>query len=191
MRVLGIDPGTIVTGYGVVDGERGKLIYVCDGGIAPHPLGTDLKSVPTTQGSKGQVKILENEPSNPRTLEPSRSSVLARRLAIIFDSLHQLVRDCRPDVVAVEGIFHSRNPRSAIMLGHARGVVLLCATRAGLEVFEYSPMEVKKAVVGYGRATKDQVQRMVKTLLKMPTLPGPDASDALAVAICHIHHKGR
>jgi len=167
LRVLGIDPGTLVTGCGVIDGERGRLVYICDGGIATNKV----------QSSKFKIQNSKNP------------SVLPGRLAIIFDSLQQLIRDYRPDVVAVEDIFHSRNARSAMMLGHARGVALLCASQFGLGVFEYTPMEVKKAVVGYGRATKEQVQRMVKTLLKMPTLPAPDASDALAVAICHIHHN--
>ena len=91
----------------------------------------------------------------------------------------------------VEGIFHARNARSALVLGHARGVALLAASEAGLPVFEYAPAEVKRAVVGYGRAEKTQVQQMVKLLLSLDRAPEPhDAADALAIAICHVHAAG-
>jgi crossover junction endodeoxyribonuclease RuvC len=112
----------------------------------------------------------------------------ARRLALIHRELSELLRRCRPECVAVENLFHATNVRSALKLGHARGVAMLAAVEAGCELVEYTPAEVKRAVVGYGRAEKPQVQQMVKLLLGMPQVPAPhDAADALAVAICHLH----
>lgn len=153
MRVLGIDPGSHITGYGIVDSDKGKLFHVSDGSIVT--------------GSK-----------NP----------LALRLNAIFDSIQKVVGEFKPDDVVIEEIFYAKNARSAIMLGHARGVAILCAARHNLPVFEYSPMKIKQSVVGYGNATKEQVQKMIKALLKLDAVPKPDASDALAAAICHIHH---
>lgn len=99
-----------------------------------------------------------------------------------------MIAECRPDCVAVENIFYAKNVRSALKLGHARGVALLAASEAGLCVFEYAPTEIKRAVVGYGRAEKGQVQQMVTLLLGLESVPGPhDVSDALAVAICHLN----
>ena len=153
MRVLGIDPGSHITGYGVVDGDKGRLMHVCDGSIVT--------------GSK---------------------KPLASRLHSIFDSIQKVISEFKPDGVVIEEIFDGKSARSAIMLGHARGVAILCAGQHNLPVFEYSPMKIKQAVVGYGNATKEQVQKMVKALLKISSIPKPDASDALAAAICHIHH---
>ena len=111
-----------------------------------------------------------------------------QRLAIIHRQLSELLRSCRPECVAVENLFHANNVRSALKLGHARGVAMLAAIEAGCELVEYTPAEVKRAVVGYGRAEKPQVQQMVKLLLGMPQVPAPhDAADALAVALCHLH----
>lgn len=154
MRVLGIDPGSIVTGYGVVErGAGGKLLYVCDGAIcAPQGLG------------------------------------LPERLLAISTSLNEIIKEFSPEAVAVESLFFAKNVRSAIMLGHARGVALLSAAASGLAIHEYSPSSIKQAVTGYGAATKDQVQKMVCLLLKSPASAKRDASDALAAAICHINH---
>ena len=111
-----------------------------------------------------------------------------QRLARIHRELTALLASHRPDFVAVENLFHASNARSALKLGHARGVAILAAVEAGCEVVEYTPAEVKRAVVGYGRAEKQQVQRMVKLLLGLREAPSPyDAADALAVAICHVH----
>jgi crossover junction endodeoxyribonuclease RuvC len=111
-----------------------------------------------------------------------------QRLAIIHRQLTELLRECHPECVAVENLFHANNVRSALKLGHARGVAMLAAIEAGCELVEYTPAEVKRAVVGYGRAEKPQVQQMVKLLLGMPQVPAPhDAADALAVALCHLH----
>jgi crossover junction endodeoxyribonuclease RuvC len=110
------------------------------------------------------------------------------KLRRIHTGLTSLMRDCRPDCVAVENLFHANNVRSALKLGHARGVAILAAVEAGVTIVEYTPAEIKRAVVGYGRAEKHQVQAMVKLLLRLNALPAPhDAADALAVAICHIH----
>lgn len=112
-------------------------------------------------------------------------SPLPERLATIFRGLGQVIADYRPDEAGVENIFTARNTQSALKLGHARGVILLCAELNGLHICEYTPQQVKSAVVGYGRAEKEQVQDMVRRLLALPKKAQADASDALAVAICH------
>jgi crossover junction endodeoxyribonuclease RuvC len=110
------------------------------------------------------------------------------KLLRIHAGLATLLGECQPDCVAIENVFFASNARSALKLGHARGVAMLAAVEAGLPIVEYSPAEVKRAVVGYGRAEKHQVQQMVKLILGLATLPTPhDAADALAVAICHCH----
>jgi crossover junction endodeoxyribonuclease RuvC len=110
------------------------------------------------------------------------------RLARIHRELTALLASCRPDCVAIENLFHATNVRSALRLGHARGVAMLAAVEAGCPVVEYTPAEIKRAVVGYGRAEKHQVQQMIKLLLGLAKPPSPhDAADALAVAICHVH----
>jgi crossover junction endodeoxyribonuclease RuvC len=153
MRVLGIDPGTITSGYGIVAEEDHKLFYVASGGISPsakHPFPMRLKK--------------------------------------IYEELEKIIDKYKPHVVVVEDLFVSKNIRSALKLGHSRGVAILAAINAGLPVFEYAPLEVKQAVVGNGKAEKKQVQMMVKALLDLPKAPHPaDAADALAAAICHIH----
>jgi crossover junction endodeoxyribonuclease RuvC len=112
----------------------------------------------------------------------------AARLALIHDALAAQLRECRPAAVAIESLFHAVNVRSALKLGHARGVAMLAAVEAGVPVVEYSPSEIKRAVVGYGRAEKAQVQQMIKLLLGLDRAPSPhDAADALAVALCHVH----
>jgi crossover junction endodeoxyribonuclease RuvC len=152
-RVLGVDPGSEVTGYGVVDSSRSGHALVEFAGI--------------TAG---------------------RSRPFAERLLVVADKIEEVIARLTPDVCAVEGAFYASNVRSALKLGHVRGAVLVAAARAGLAVFEYSPLEVKAALVGYGRAEKSQVQEMVRILLGLQTAPAPhDASDALAVAICHAH----
>jgi crossover junction endodeoxyribonuclease RuvC len=153
VRIFGIDPGSIRTGYGCVetDGTRHRLV-TC--GVVRTPLG----------------------------------STLPDRLHAIHDGLTRLLRASAPQCVVIENVFHARNVRSALVLGHARGVAVLAAVEAGLPLVEYSPAEIKLAVVGYGRAEKSQVQQMVKMLLGLAAAPSPhDAADALAVAICHAH----
>jgi crossover junction endodeoxyribonuclease RuvC len=119
---------------------------------------------------------------------------LAQRLQLIYRELTRLIDVYRPAAVAVEQVFMARNPASALKLGHARGIALLAGINAGLPVAEYSALQVKSAVVGYGRAGKNQVQQMTRTLLNLPEIAQEDAADALAVAICHAHShhlKGR
>ena len=120
----------------------------------------------------------------------SSAASFSDKLLLIHCRLSDLLRECRPDCAAIESVFHSINVRSAWKLGHARGVAMLAAVEAGVPVMEYTPAEIKRAVVGYGRADKPQVQQMVKLLLKLPSVPTPhDAADALAVAICHLHSQ--
>lgn len=153
MRVLGVDPGTLTSGYGIVMEEDHKLFHVASGGISP-----------------------------------SAKQPFPKRLKKIYEELEKIISKFRPHVVVVEDLFVSKNIQSALKLGHARGVAILAAMNAGLPVFEYSPLEVKQAVVGTGKAEKKQVQLMVKALLELPKVPHPvDAADALAAAICHIH----
>jgi crossover junction endodeoxyribonuclease RuvC len=126
----------------------------------------------------GAIKLSPREP-------------LARRLSRIYEGLGALIEEHRPDEVAIEGIFYALNVKSALKLGQVRGVAMLSAASAGLEVAEYSPLTIKASVVGYGRAEKQQVQHMVMQLLGLAEPPEPmDASDALAIAICHLHTAG-
>lgn len=152
MRILGIDPGSRATGYGLIEQQGNHLRHLDNGAIF-------------TQSQ-----------------DP-----LAQRLQRIFQELNRLIDQYQPDAVAVEQVFLARNPASALKLGHARGVVLLAGINAGLPVAEYSALQVKSAVVGYGRAGKNQVQQMTRTLLNLPEIAQEDAADALAVAICHAH----
>lgn len=152
MLILGIDPGTRITGYGIIKKTGNRLLHVDNGGIFTR---ADMN--------------------------------LADRLKLIYDGLCQVIKEYAPAVVAVEQIFLAKNPLSALKLGHARGVALLAGVNHGLPVYEYSALQVKSAVVGYGKAEKIQVQQMVKALLKLPEIAQEDASDALAVAICHAH----
>ena len=123
----------------------------------------------------GAIKLSTHEP-------------LPRRLAIIFERLGIVIQEHRPDNVAIEDVFYAVNVKSALKLGQVRGVAMLAASSAGLDVTEYSPLSIKSAVVGYGRAEKPQVQHMVTRLLNLDRIPEPpDAADALAIAICHLH----
>lgn len=124
-------------------------------------------------------------------IDAGSAPTFAERLQLIFRGLTERLHQCRPDCVAIENVFAASNARSALKLGHARGVAMLAATECGLPVFEYSPAEVKRSAVGYGRAEKAQVQQMVTLLLGLDAVPRPhDAADALAVAICHLHQQG-
>ena len=157
MRIFGIDPGSVRTGYGCVetDGTRHRLV-TC-GALVPAP-----------------------------------GAAIPDRLRLIHDGLSDLIRAHAPQYVAIETLFHARNVRSALLLGHARGVAVLAAVEAGVPMAEYSPAEIKVAVTGYGRAEKSQLQHMIKLLLGLDSAPSPhDAADALAVAICHAHTSGR
>jgi crossover junction endodeoxyribonuclease RuvC len=157
MRILGIDPGSETTGYGLIESDGSRHTSIIFGAI--------------------------------RT---SSRRAFHERLLHIYTQLMDVL--CREQIqaVAVEGVFYAANVQAALKLGHARGIALLVAAQQGLPVFEYSPLEVKSAIVGYGRAEKSQVQMMVRHLLNLPETPAPDdAADALAVALCHAHRMGQ
>ena len=138
-----------------------------------------------SDGSRHRIVTSGAVCSPPRAAFPDK-------LLAIHGRLSALIHEHRPDCIAIENIFHAANVRSALKLGHARGVAMLAAVEAGVPVVEYTPAEIKRAVVGYGRAEKQQVQQMVKLLLGLPAPPSPhDAADALAVAICHLHSCGQ
>ena len=137
-----------------------------------------------TDGSRHRIVVCG-------AIAASSSAAFPDKLLQIHRRLAELLRECVPEAVAIENLFYAVNVRSALKLGHARGVAMLAAVEAGVPVVEYTPAEIKRAVVGYGRAEKPQVQQMVKLMLGLPTVPAPhDAADALAVAICHAHAAG-
>lgn len=155
MRVLGIDPGSRITGYGLVEQQGSRLVHLDNGAI-----------------------FTDKAPDFPG------------RLKLVFEGISSVINEYHPELVAVEDVFFSTNVRSALKLGQARGSAIAAAVHAGLPVFEYTALQVKKAVVGEGKAAKEQVQKMVKALLGLPEVAQADASDALAVAICHINSSG-
>ena len=151
--ILGIDPGSRITGYGVVSVARHRVTHIADGCIR-----------------------VADQP-------------LEQRLVSIFNRLDEVIQEYHPEEAAVEKVFMNRNPDSALKLGHARGVALLVACRAGLSVSEYAATRIKQALVGRGHADKTQVQHMVSALLDLKSNPQADAADALAAAICHAHMR--
>ncbi len=154
-RILGLDPGSRATGYGVIEKRGNQLEFISCGVIR------------TSQGSPFPQRMLE-----------------------IYDGITEVIVTHQPARAAVEDIFTAVNPRSALKLGHARGVLLLALMQHGLSIHEYSPRVVKQAVAGYGQATKAQVQQMVRVLLQLSATPSHDAADALAVALCYANHCG-
>lgn len=151
MIIIGIDPGTRITGYGILRVEGHHLEALDFGTIRPPPNATSSK-----------------------------------KYRIIFDAIEELLTKYQPDELAVEGQFMHKNAMSAMKLGMARAMALLAAERMGIPIFEYAPKKAKKAVVGHGSASKEQVQKMIQMLLKLEKLPTPeDAADALALALCH------
>ena len=156
MRVLGIDPGSETTGWGVVEGDGRRYRLVEYGTVMASP-----------------------------------RERFAARLLKVSEGLEAVIARLKPDACAVEEAFFAVNVKTALKLGQVRGVVLVAAERASLDIFEYSPRLIKQTVVGYGNAEKHQVQEMVRVLLSLASVPSPhDASDALAIAICHFHHAG-
>ncbi len=155
MVILGIDPGTAATGYGIIKKRSNELGLVSYGCISTK---SDL--------------------------------LLPKRLDTIYKELGKLFRKYKPDVLATEKLFFFKNLKTAISVSQAQGVVILAAQKAKVPIFEYTPLQLKQAVVGYGRADKKQVQKMVKVLLGLDKIPEPDdAADALALAICHAHSE--
>jgi crossover junction endodeoxyribonuclease RuvC len=151
MKILGIDPGIALVGFGIVE-------------VGPRDI---------VAGKYGHISTESGTP-------------VPDRLKILYDDTCSIIREYRPDVVAVEELFFNKNVKTAIVASHARGVLILAAVNCGVPVAEYTPLQVKQAVVGYGRASKQQVQAMVTRLLRLSEIPKPDdVADALAVAICH------
>lgn len=152
MRILGIDPGTGILGFGVIDAQPGGKVSLVDGGVIRTP-----------------VKQADS-----------------LRLETIYDELTEIIKQHKPDVMSVEKLFFAQNVTTAMSVSQARGVVLLCGVQNGLTLFEYTPLQIKQAITGYGKADKKQVQEMVRIVLKLEQVPKPDdAADALAAAICH------
>jgi crossover junction endodeoxyribonuclease RuvC len=152
LRVLGIDPGIQITGYAVIEKQKGGLKHVMH----------------------GEIKMARGLP-------------LSSCLSMIYDKLLEVINQSSPDAIVVEDVFYGKNIKSLIRQGETRGVVILAGSHRRIPVYEYTPLEVKKAVVGYGRAEKNQIQNMVKAILHLSELPPVDAADALAIAICHIN----
>ena len=151
MRILGIDPGYGITGFGLIEGERGQFRLLRCGAITT-PANTDF----------------------------------SWRLEVIYNDMVELLRIAKPDVVAIEELFFGQNVTTGIGVAQSRGVILLAIQQAGVPIFQYKPMQVKQAVVGYGNATKHQVQDMTKRILHLQAIPKPDdAADAIAIALCH------
>ncbi|MBN2060903.1 MAG: crossover junction endodeoxyribonuclease RuvC [Deltaproteobacteria bacterium] len=152
MLVLGVDPGSRITGYGLVEKRDNRLSFV----------------------RAGSIRLAETKP-------------FYERIHSIFQSMVDIIDQSRPGEMAIEDVFFAKNVKSSMKLGHARGAALIAAVHCGVKVFEYSPLEIKKSVVGYGRASKEQVRSMVQVLLKLKNRFDPDTSDALATAICHLN----
>ncbi|MBW2559794.1 MAG: crossover junction endodeoxyribonuclease RuvC [Deltaproteobacteria bacterium] len=150
MIILGVDPGTKTTGYGVVEKGSRRLLH----------------------RAYGDIRMKRGQP-------------LSACLKQIYDQLIEIMKECKPDAVALEDVFYGKNVKSLVKLAQARGVIILAASHSDIPLYEYTPLEVKKAVVGYGKAEKGQVQHMVRAILALQENPPPDASDALAIAICH------
>lgn len=151
MRILGIDPGTGILGFGVIEVTKGNAQLV-DAGVIRTPVKEDD----------------------------------AKRLEIIYDELTDIITSSKPEIMAVEKLFFAQNVTTAMTVAQARGVVLLTGRQAGLEIYEYTPLQIKQALTGYGRAEKKQIQEMVKVILKLKVVPKPDdCADALAAAITH------
>jgi len=150
MRVLGVDPGSHTTGYGLVEKDRNEVACVHFGHI----------SFP------GSIPFYQ-------------------RIHRIFQAMVDLMTEYRPQEMSIEDVFYSKNIKSALKLGHARGAVLIAAVHCDVKIYEYTPLEIKKSVVGYGRASKEQVRSMVRVILKLKDTPNLDTTDALAAAICH------
>lgn len=151
MRILGIDPGTGILGFGIVEASKGKLQLV-DGGVIRTPVKEDD----------------------------------AVRLMTIYDELSDIVADTKPDEMAVEKLFFAQNVTTAMTVAQARGVVLLVGMQANLKIAEYTPLQIKQALTGYGRADKKQIQEMVRVMMNLKEVPKPDdCADAIACAICH------
>ncbi|MGE5238387.1 MAG: crossover junction endodeoxyribonuclease RuvC [Chloroflexota bacterium] len=169
MRILGIDPGSIHCGYGLIAHTTPRQRRTG----TPAPVTQLLRY---SYLSSGRIVLPQSRP-------------LHVRLREMYTSLSDVIADFRPDEIVIERMFFAKGTKSAISLGHTRGVVLLAASLSGITIYEYSPLEVKKAVVGYGRADKRQTELMVRQILKISHHLSPDSADALALALCHAQSK--
>jgi crossover junction endodeoxyribonuclease RuvC len=172
MKILGIDPGSVNCGYGLVGAEETRFPRST---VAPSGESRCLKGL--VYLSSGRITMAATKP-------------LHERLRELFTSLTDIISELRPDEIVIEKIFFAKGIKAALSLGHTRGVVLLAASLTGTPIFEYSPLEVKQAVVGYGRAEKSQVQSMVSEILNIHHQLSPDGADALAIALCHANTQG-
>jgi crossover junction endodeoxyribonuclease RuvC len=165
IRILGIDPGLRITGFGVIEKVGEKITYIASG------------TIKTASGKAASKKSEDDE----------EREALPARLKIILDGLFEVIDTYLPQQVAIEKVFVNVNPQSTLLLGQARGAAISAAVIRHLSVAEYTALQVKQAVVGNGHAQKEQVQEMVKRLLNLPAAPKSDSADALACAICHAH----
>ena len=155
MRVIGVDPGIVVTGFGIIDKKNNNIVA--------HSYGT---------------------------VKPPKSMCLSDRFGYLYDEISLLLDKYKPNVLAVEDTFYSKNFKSAMLLGQARGAIMLAGYCANISCIEFSPKKIKKSVVGNGNASKEQVQYMVKNILKLDQLPSPfDSSDALAIGLCYLNQN--
>ena len=151
MKILGIDPGIAIMGYGVLEFEANK------------------------------IKVIENG-----VITTSSKTKTHERLSILYNNLNDIIEEFNPDEFAIEELFFNQNVKTAITVGHARGIQILSAQESNLPIYEYTPLQIKQAITGYGRANKSQMQKTVTTLLNLKEIPKPDdAADALSVALCH------
>jgi crossover junction endodeoxyribonuclease RuvC len=172
MLILGIDPGTRVIGYGIIQSDKSKLKPIAYGVIRTQ------KHAPV-HDSKSPIQY---------SIPTAEVSELADRLLTCYQEIVKLIKQYKPNEIAIETVFFSQDAQATIKIGEARGVALLAAATNKTPIYEYSPAEIKKSVTGNGRADKRQVAEMVKTILSLDKIPKPyDATDALAIAICHTH----
>lgn len=169
MKVLGIDPGSIFCGYGLIED-----------GCSP-----DAGQIP---GARRRTRAVNSYLSSGRIVLPARKP-LHERLTELYTSLTEMIEEYSPHEIVIEKMFFAKGIKAALSLGHTRGVVLLAGSLSGLPLYEYSPLEVKKAVVGYGKADKNQVELMVKEILGITRELSPDSADALALALCHANGR--
>ncbi|MFQ6067272.1 MAG: crossover junction endodeoxyribonuclease RuvC [bacterium] len=154
MIILGVDPGTACTGYGLINTGKKLELIGCD------------------------------------CINTSSEMEMADRLKIIYQKMSEIIERYHPPEVAIEEVYFSKNTKTALSIGQARGVIMLAASNEGARIFNYTPLEVKQTIAGYGRATKHQIQHMVKDLLHLPSVPrSSDSADALAVALCHYYSQ--
>lgn len=160
MRVIGIDCGTAITGWAVLE-SNGKM-------------------------SKNRLKVVGYG-----VIRTDPKQDMGQRLVILYEELFSIIKEHKPTSAGIESLFYFKNQKTVMSVGQSRGVIMLAVVKNGLKPYDYTPLQVKQAITGYGKATKDQIQKMVKAILKLEEIPRPDdAADALAIAICHLNTRG-